>query len=149
MAMLGHPLIPQQKKLRDKGGVSLHTFTYQQESDRTTRERKKNLTHTRKIQELITNADNTGNALTYHQHIRNILNQNGYETKIEQPTPYRNDQGWNRKGRIDLIAQHHNTTIAIEIDRKTPRRKSVIKLKNYQAHEKLIITRDDNKVHPQ
>ena len=52
------------------------------------------------------------------------------------------DRGDGRKGRIDLIVNEAGySQIAIELDRKTPRKKSIFKLKKYNAPRSWIIMR--------
>lgn len=52
------------------------------------------------------------------------------------------DRGDGRRGRIDLIVERGELVIAIECDRKTARRKSVIKLGRYPATGRLVVCRE-------
>lgn len=52
-----------------------------------------------------------------------------------------NDRGDGRRGRIDIVAEINGKVIAIEIDRKSPRKKSIFKLHNFDADERYTMTR--------
>lgn len=56
------------------------------------------------------------------------------------------DRGDGRKGRIDIVAWADGITYAIEIDRLSPRKKSIYKLEHYPANHRLIVMREVNKV---
>jgi len=50
-------------------------------------------------------------------------------------------------GRIDIVISFENSnTIAIELDRLKPRKKSIFKLQTYNATESYIITRSPVKI---
>lgn len=51
------------------------------------------------------------------------------------------NRGDGRSGRIDLVYRIDNKIIAFELDRLSPRRKSIFKLKEFNADESYIITR--------
>lgn len=51
------------------------------------------------------------------------------------------NRGDGHTGRIDLVIKSHNGIIAIEIDRKSPRKKSLFKLQKFQADKKYLILR--------
>lgn len=51
------------------------------------------------------------------------------------------DRGDGRTGRIDIVISDSDRKIAIELDRLTPRKKSIIKLMNLDATERYVVTR--------
>lgn len=51
------------------------------------------------------------------------------------------DRGDGRSGRIDFTYELDGKIIAVELDRLSPRKKSIIKLSNFNADESYIITR--------
>ncbi len=57
------------------------------------------------------------------------------------------DRGDGRGGRVDIVYLVNNTKIAIELDRFSPRKKSIHKLKCLNADESYIITRAPFKIH--
>lgn len=62
----------------------------------------------------------------------------GAEVKREVLVPERGD---GRRGRIDLVVALDSTVIPIEIDRKTPRVKSIFKVRSVSTDNAFIITR--------
>lgn len=56
------------------------------------------------------------------------------------------NRGDGRKGRIDLVFQPYRFEYAIELDRKTPRAKSIFKVSNYNDRKGFIITRSPYKI---
>ncbi|MCK9320000.1 hypothetical protein [Methanoculleus sp.] len=68
----------------------------------------------------------TDNAKIAHYETVKYLENLGFECQKEYRVP---DRGDGRSGRIDIIAFKGNLQIAIEIDRLSPRAKSIYKLK--------------------
>lgn len=62
----------------------------------------------------------------------------GYKCVSEYPVE---DNGNNNPGRIDVVAINGDEKLAIEIDRHSPRKKSVHKLKLMSEYKKLILLR--------
>lgn len=52
-----------------------------------------------------------------------------------------NDRGDGRRGKVDFVWQKGNETIGIEIDYKSPRQKSIIKLKQLAADRIFVLLR--------
>lgn len=72
-----------------------------------------------------------GDSLTAHQlhmAVVDIFNKHGYRTIIEYPAPYYRSDGFPVAGKLDILATKGSHTIAIEVDRRLPRAKSVAKL---------------------
>jgi hypothetical protein len=63
----------------------------------------------------------------------------GYSVRQREVIP---DRGDGREGRIDLVVTRADLTIVVECDRKTARRKSVIKLGRYPATGRLVVCRE-------
>lgn len=51
------------------------------------------------------------------------------------------DRGDGRRGKIDLVATKDGRTVAIELDCRSPRAKSLRKLEAFNAHERIVILR--------
>lgn len=58
-----------------------------------------------------------------------------------------NDRGDGRKGKVDLVYSSNGSTIGIELDRLSPRKKSIIKLNNLNVDHRCVITRNPVKIH--
>lgn len=69
------------------------------------------------------------------------LRDMGFDVRTEHPVP---DRGDGHGGRIDVLATRDGKLLAIEIDRESPREKSIYKLMQCEADEKLILLRDAN-----
>lgn len=52
------------------------------------------------------------------------------------------DGVYHRNGRVDLYATRNDFRVAIEIDRKSPRTRSVLKLRAINADLKLVVVRE-------
>lgn len=65
-----------------------------------------------------------------------FLRQKGYTVELEVEMPY-----GTRRGRIDLVARREGETIAIELDRLSPRKKSITKLNLYPATRRIVLLR--------
>lgn len=69
----------------------------------------------------------TDYAKTTHNEIVSYLSNRGFHCEIEFKVP---DRGDGRGGRVDVVAIKDDFKIAIEIDRRSPRLKSIYKLKS-------------------
>ncbi len=58
-----------------------------------------------------------------------------------RPEVFVNDRGDGRRGRVDYVLITEKETIGIEIDRKSPRTKSIFKLKQLGADRIFCITK--------
>lgn len=74
-----------------------------------------------------------------HSLVSNTLKQLGFAVRDEYPVENRGD---GRKGNVDVVAERDGFRLAIEIDRSTPRKKSVIKLKAVADCYRLILLRN-------
>lgn len=91
------------------------------------------------IKELIQGAIELTNSKDLHSEIIQILTENGYKCTKEVKVPNRGD---GRGGRIDVVASKVGEKVAIEIDRKTPRKKSLYKLSHYDCDARYVVTRE-------
>ena len=82
----------------------------------------------------------TDHAKTAQLEVRDFMRNKGYFCRLEV---FVNDRGDGKTGRIDIVCYKKNETIAIEVDRKTPRRKSIFKLENFKATKKYVICRNN------
>lgn len=57
-----------------------------------------------------------------------------------------NDRGDGRRGKVDFIWQKEKEIIGIEIDYKSPRKKSIFKLKQLNANKGYILLRSPFKI---
>jgi hypothetical protein len=73
-----------------------------------------------------------------HDKITEWLGNLGYDCHKEI---WVDDRGDGRRGRIDIVASNNAHTLAIEIDRLTPREKSVFKLKQVNGVIRIILLR--------
>jgi|TARA_R100001530_G_C4321023_1_gene155821 hypothetical protein len=74
-------------------------------------------------------------ALVFEDIIAHILNPFGtLERQVKVP-----NRGDGRKGKIDLVLHTTEESIPIEIDRTTPRKKSIFKVSNYYSKNAYII----------
>lgn len=79
------------------------------------------------------------NALEFNIRVRNELKKESFDIFIEQLVPNRGD---GRRGKIDIVAKKDGLVYAIEIDRKSPRQKSIYKITNYPCDVRLVVLRD-------
>ena len=70
--------------------------------------------------------------------IADLLRADGWEVARQV---YVAERGDGRGGRVDLVVERDAATVAIEIDRRTPRRKSVVKLRA-RSWGRVIALRD-------
>lgn len=61
------------------------------------------------------------------------LQRQGWTVRTEVPQSYVNDRGRTVEGRIDVVAQKNERTVAYELDRAGAREKSIVKLRAYRA----------------
>lgn len=57
------------------------------------------------------------------------------------------DRGDGRRGRVDIVFHPRGRIVGIELDRITPRKKSIAKLKSLGADESYVITRAPFTIH--
>lgn len=70
------------------------------------------------------------------------LNKHGkIEREISVP-----DRGDGKKGRIDIVFNYRGEKIPIELDRISPRSKSIFKIRSYNPHNCFVITRSPYKI---
>jgi Holliday junction resolvase len=75
-------------------------------------------------------------AADYANDLRARLVAAGYDVTGEVPVT---DRGDGRRGRVDLVATRGGETVAIECDRLSPRRKSVVKLGQIEGASALVV----------
>lgn len=80
----------------------------------------------------------TDNARAAQKEVASWLKGRGYSCTLEVPVA---DRGDGRTGRIDLVAERDDIRVAIEIDRESPREKSLFKLRQFDC-AKVVIVRD-------
>jgi len=73
-----------------------------------------------------------------HKKVAAFLERNGFYCRNEFRVP---DRGDGRPGKIDIYAERGNLRLAIEIDRETPREKSIYKLRQVKGALRLILLR--------
>ncbi|MDH6372796.1 hypothetical protein M2444_004625 [Paenibacillus sp. PastF-3] len=78
----------------------------------------------------------TLNAKETQTKITSFLKKKGWSCKNEL---FINDRGDGKKGRVDIVAHKDGITLAIEIDRLHPRKKSILKLQGINAYRILIL----------
>ena len=70
-------------------------------------------------------------AADYHDKIVELLESFGWSVRREYPVVLPNETG----GRVDIVADHSlGFRIALELDNRSPRGKSIIKLGTFPAH---------------
>lgn len=92
----------------------------------------------KKIYDLFSGITVTDDATTAHNEIVVWLESNGFNCKKEYPVA---DRGDGYGGRIDIFATRGDEMLAIEIDRITPRQKSITKLLQTEDCAKVILLR--------
>jgi hypothetical protein len=80
----------------------------------------------------------TDHAKTAQNEIIEHLKSKGYSCNSEHIVTYRGDH---RQGRIDIVATKNNQVVAIEVDKCSPRKKSMVKLNNFKADGKYVLLR--------
>lgn len=78
----------------------------------------------------------TDNARAAQEEVASWLEGRGYSCTLEVPVA---DRGDGRTGRIDLVAERGGNRVAIEIDRETPREKSLFKLRQFDCAKVVIV----------
>lgn len=85
----------------------------------------------------------TDNAKLAQNEVRNYMQSLGYKCILEYKVKDRYD---GNSGRIDIVCFKNNETIAIEVDNKKPRKKSIYKLENFNANKKYVICRNGKNI---
>lgn len=81
----------------------------------------------------------TDHAKTAQYEVKDYMQDLGYKCHLEHKV---NDRYDGRNGRIDIVCYKGNETVAIEVDNKTPRKKSIYKLEHFKATKKYVICRN-------
>lgn len=68
------------------------------------------------------------------------LDQKGFSCRHMVPTPQRSPSP-DYTGRLNILATKKGISIGIEVDRKSPREKSIFKLRNYPCDYRIIVLR--------
>lgn len=90
----------------------------------------------------IANLTITDNAAKAHDEIFTWLYDHGWQGTKEAPMAYDMDDKTHH-GRIDIVVEKGDYRLAIEIDRKTPHKKSVEKLNNFHGYTLLLCRNND------
>lgn len=90
------------------------------------------------FKELFCDLEVDDHAQTAQSQTVEYLYSRGFNCKIEVPIYNRGDD---TNGRIDIVAQKGGYTIGIEFDRKSPRKKSIAKLQNFECDYRLVLLR--------
>jgi len=85
----------------------------------------------------------TDNAKIAQYEVRDYMQSLGYKCILEYGVKDRYD---GNSGRIDIVCFKNNETIAIEVDNKKPRKKSIYKLENFNANKKYVICRNGKNI---
>ncbi len=83
----------------------------------------------------------TDHAKTAQNEIVKHLKSLGYKCVSEYEVDNRGD---GRVGRIDIVATKDDIKLAIEVDNKSPRQKSINKLNSMTNYHKIVILRNGN-----
>ena len=78
----------------------------------------------------------TDNARAAQEEVANWLEERGYSCTLEVPVA---DRGDGRSGRIDLLAERDGVQVAIEVDRDSPREKSLFKLRQFSCAKVILV----------
>jgi len=74
-------------------------------------------------------------ALAHHQTVAFLISL-GYHVQLEVEIRVEG-----RNGRIDLVATKGDEVLAVELDRRSPRKKSLVKLEHYPATRRMVLLR--------
>lgn len=99
------------------------------------------LTILEEIEQLVGMCPALPNAAWQHRTLMANLVTAGWNVRKEVASEF-SDGVYERKGRIDLYAMRNDFRIAIEIDRRSPRTKSVLKLRAVDADLRIIVVRE-------
>lgn len=92
-----------------------------------------------KVIEAIQNKRYSNDSKVLEQEIATVLEDNGYAVTKQFLV---SDRGDGRPGKVDIVCGNGSAVLAIEIDWKSPRKKSIFKLKSLPDDvHKLIILR--------
>jgi hypothetical protein len=81
----------------------------------------------------------TDRAAPFHNQVMEVLDRCGWSCESEyqlEPEPLSG-----RRGKIDIVATKDKIVLAIECDRRTPRRKSIAKLTRMNADVSMVLLR--------
>jgi hypothetical protein len=93
------------------------------------------------VRKMISTLKPLPNALDWQYHVQGKFEDLGFDTKIEVPCVSEYGQG-----RIDIVAVRGDYVLAIECDYRTPRQKSIAKIKTYPNG--IVILRDPKLIKP-
>ena len=94
------------------------------------------------INELFADLEVDDNAKIAQNQLCEYLAKRGYKCEKEY---FVLDRGDCYHGYIDVVADKENERLAIEFDRRSPRKKSLIKLKSISATHKIVLLRGTSK----
>lgn len=88
--------------------------------------------------------ESNDNAETLQLLVRDVLESLGFSVMLEYPVDYMGKHGLVH-GRVDLLAQRGFEVLAIEVDRSSPRKKSIAKLEQMasQSTGQVILLRSE------
>lgn len=93
---------------------------------------------------LISNHGYFDNARLMHRSVSFILEKNGFYVENESPTAHLGDD---KNGRIDIVAYYKAGSVAIELDCRRPRARSLKKLRLFDGY-RIIALRGVSLVEP-
>ena len=79
--------------------------------------------------------------------ILHTLTQNGYSCQHQASVPRRSEDP-QYTGRVGIVAAKDGVVFGVAVDRKTPREKSIYKLREFQCDYRIIVLRSGQEVHP-
>ena len=79
--------------------------------------------------------------------IIHMLTHNGYSCQHQAPTSKRAEDT-QYTGRVGIVAAKDGIVFGIAVDRKTPREKSIYKLRNFQCDYRIIVLRSEQELPP-
>lgn len=91
---------------------------------------------------MLKNLKVTDDSKMAQREVVSYLDSIGFSCKTEVKVPLK-EKG--KSGRIDIIVKKEKLTMAIELDRLNPRKKSIRKLKENEFDVKIILCRGGNK----
>ena len=91
------------------------------------------------VSEMFKDLEITDHAKTAQYEIAEHLRNKGYTVTLEYPV---SSAGNGHSGRIDIIATSKQEKLAIEVDRSSPRDKSMFKLNLMDGYIKIVLLRN-------
>lgn len=82
----------------------------------------------------------------FQQEFARQLRLRGWEVELEVGQVYEDGHGSTKNGRIDVVARRKGRTIAVELDRGRPRKKSILKLSQYPCDAAYVVCRSGCKI---